>query len=105
MAQAKPTLIPLEADRNGPIYVPDKRRVEPAVDNPDVRKGRGGRLSMSVDDEVREQLLDAMKVIQPYARSQGKFHDPTDLRAAIKLALQFLQRADLLADYRLPPTR
>jgi hypothetical protein len=57
---------------------------------------------MTRDDEIRAQLLNALRVIQPYARSTGQFHDVVDLRAAIKLALQFLERAELLVS-RLPP--
>jgi hypothetical protein len=52
---------------------------------------------MSPDDEIRDQLLNALKVIQPYARAQGRFHDLDDLHAAIRLALQYLERAELLA--------
>jgi hypothetical protein len=52
---------------------------------------------MTRDDEIRAQLLNALRVLQPYGRSQGLFHDVADLRAAIKLALQYLERAELLA--------
>jgi hypothetical protein len=55
---------------------------------------------MTIDDQVRAQLLNTLKVIQPYARSQGRFSNPADLRAAIKLAQQYLERAELLADRR-----
>jgi hypothetical protein len=60
---------------------------------------------MTIDDQIRAQLLNALRVIQPYARSQGRFHNLDDLRSAIKLALQYLERAELLADHRLPPRR
>jgi hypothetical protein len=60
---------------------------------------------MTIDDQIRAQLLNALRVIQPYARSQGRFSNLDDLRAAIKLALQYLERAELLADHRLPPRR
>jgi hypothetical protein len=60
---------------------------------------------MTRDDQIRAQLLNTLRVLQPYARSQGLFHDLDDLRAAIKLALQYLERAELLADHRLPPRR
>jgi hypothetical protein len=60
---------------------------------------------MSRDDQIREQLLNVLRVIQPYARSTGSFHNPDDLRSAIKLASQYLKRAELLAEHRLPPTR
>jgi hypothetical protein len=56
---------------------------------------------MTRDDEVREQLLNVLRVLQPYARSTGQFHNVADLRAAITLAQQFLERAELLVD-RLP---
>jgi hypothetical protein len=56
---------------------------------------------MTAHDQVREQLLNVIRVIQPYARSQGQFHDVADLRAAIKLALQYLERAESLASHRL----
>ena len=52
---------------------------------------------MTVDDQIRAQLLDVIRILQAYARSQGRFSNPTDLRAAIKLALQYLERAELLA--------
>jgi hypothetical protein len=58
---------------------------------------------MTRDDEIRAQLLNALRVIQPYARSTGRFHSTDDLRAAIRLALQYLKRAELLAERRLPP--
>jgi hypothetical protein len=48
---------------------------------------------MTKHDEVREQLLNAIKILQPYARSHGRFHDIADLRAAIKLAVRCLERA------------
>jgi hypothetical protein len=54
---------------------------------------------MTRDDQVREQLLNVVRVLQPYARSQGRFSNLDDLRTAIKLALQYLERAELL----LPP--
>ena len=60
---------------------------------------------MTRDDQIRAQLLNTLRVLQPYARSQGLFHDLDDLRTAIKLALQYLERAELLADHRLPPRR
>jgi hypothetical protein len=52
---------------------------------------------MTTDDQIREQLLNVLRVIQPYARAQGRFHNLDDLRAGIKLALQYLKRAELLA--------
>jgi hypothetical protein len=57
---------------------------------------------MTRDDEIRAQLLNALRVIQPYARSTGQFHNVADLRAAITLARQYLERAQHLADRRLP---
>jgi hypothetical protein len=60
---------------------------------------------MTNDDQIREQLLNVLRTLQPYARSSGRFYDVADLRAAIKLALQFLERAELLVDRRLLPRR
>jgi hypothetical protein len=51
---------------------------------------------MTRDDEIRAQLLNALKVIQPYARAQGRFHNVDDLSSAIKTALFYLGRAELL---------
>jgi hypothetical protein len=53
---------------------------------------------MTRDDEIKEQLLNVIRVIQPYARAQGRFHNVDDLRAAIKLPLQYLKRAEPLAE-------
>jgi predicted ArsR family transcriptional regulator len=60
---------------------------------------------MTRDDQIREQLLNVIRVIQPYARAQGRFHNVDDLRAAIRLALQYLERAELLVDRRMPGGR
>jgi hypothetical protein len=60
---------------------------------------------MTTDDQIREQLLNVIRVLQPYARSTGRFSDLQDLRTAIRLALHYLNRAELLANYRLPPRR
>jgi hypothetical protein len=57
---------------------------------------------MNRDDEVREQLINVLLTLQPYARSTGKFHDLADLLAAIRLASQYLKRAELLIDRRGP---
>jgi hypothetical protein len=57
----------------------------------------GHRTAMTRDDEIRAQLLTVLQVLQPYARSTGQFHNIDDLRAAITLALQYLERAQLLA--------
>jgi hypothetical protein len=51
---------------------------------------------MTVDDQIRAQLLNVLKVIQPYARSQGQFSNLEDLRTAIKLALQYLERVEVI---------
>jgi hypothetical protein len=53
---------------------------------------------MTRDDEIRSQLLTVLQVLQPYARSTGRFHNVDDLRAAISLASQYLKRAELLAE-------
>jgi hypothetical protein len=55
---------------------------------------------MTRDDNIKEQLRNVIEVVRPYAMAQGRFHNVDDLRAAIKLALQFLERAELLADRR-----
>jgi hypothetical protein len=60
---------------------------------------------MTIDQQIQEQLRNAIETIRPYAMAQGRFHDINDLRAAIRLALQFLARAQILADRRLPPKR
>jgi hypothetical protein len=59
----------------------------------------------AVEDEIRAQMDMAIRVLAPYARSSGPFHDWGDLRHAIKLALQYVERAELLADHKLPPSR
>jgi hypothetical protein len=61
-------------------------------------------MSAAVDDEIREQLLNALAILRPYARSHGKFVNLPDLRTAIGLAQHAIDRAELLANYRLPPT-
>jgi hypothetical protein len=60
---------------------------------------------MTVDDELRAKLLEVIAILQPYARSQGLFHDLADLRMAIGLAAHTLEKADTIANYRMPPTR
>jgi len=60
---------------------------------------------MTVDDEIREQLAQVIEILRPYARSQGLFHDLKDLRLAITLAAHALEKADVWANHRLPPTR
>jgi hypothetical protein len=64
--------------------------------------GFGG---MTVDDEVREHLSQVIEILRPYARSQSLFNDLADLRMAITLAGHALEKADLAANSRLPPTR
>jgi hypothetical protein len=46
-----------------------------------------------------------IEILRPYARSVGRFHDLNDVRTAIALATVSLERAELLAHYRLPPKR
>jgi hypothetical protein len=58
----------------------------------------------AIEAEIREQLLRAILIARPYAQSRGHFHDYTDLRSAIALALHALERAQLLADHKLPPS-
>jgi hypothetical protein len=53
--------------------------------------------AMTIDDQIKQQLLNVIQTIRPYAHAPGQFHDASDLRAAIKLALQYLERAELLA--------
>jgi hypothetical protein len=57
---------------------------------------------MTTDEQIREQLLNVIRVIQPYARAQGRFHNVDDLRAAISLARQYLERAQLLTIHSPP---
>jgi len=59
----------------------------------------------TVDDELRTKLLEVIAILQRYARSQGLFHDLKDLRMAITLAVHALEKADTIANYRMPPTR
>jgi hypothetical protein len=59
----------------------------------------------SVDDQIREQLLKVVTILQPYARLHGNFVNLQDLRTAIGLAQHAIERAELLASHRLPPTR
>lgn len=58
-----------------------------------------------VDDEIRERLNQVIEIIAPLAKSFGQFQDLQALRIAILLSRHALERADLLANYRLPPTR
>jgi hypothetical protein len=37
-------------------------------------------------------------IIRPYAQSQGNFNDAADLRTALKLAMQMLERAEKSAN-------
>jgi hypothetical protein len=62
-------------------------------------------MTTSVDDEIRAQLLNILAILQPYARSYGKFVNLPDLRVAISLAQHAIDKAELLADHRLPPKR
>jgi hypothetical protein len=57
-----------------------------------------------IENEIRQQMGMAIAVMQPYARSAGHFNDWEDLRHAIRLAKQYVERAELLADHKLPPT-
>jgi hypothetical protein len=57
-----------------------------------------------LENDIRQQMGLVIQVLQPYARSSGPFNDWDDLRVAIKLARQYIERAELLADHRLPPT-
>jgi hypothetical protein len=57
-----------------------------------------------IENEIRQQLLQAISYAQPYARSSGGFVDWDDLRAAIRLVKHAIERAELLADHKLPPT-
>jgi hypothetical protein len=58
-----------------------------------------------VENEIRHQMSLVISVLQPYARSRGGFVDWDDLRAAIRTAAHGLERAQLAADHKLPPTR
>jgi hypothetical protein len=57
-----------------------------------------------IENEIRQQMGLVIQVLQPYARSSGPFNDWDDLRVAIKLARQYVERAELLAYHGLPPT-
>jgi hypothetical protein len=57
-----------------------------------------------VENDIRAQLSMAIQVMRPYAQSSGSFNDWQDLRHAIRLARQYIERAELLADHKLPPT-
>jgi hypothetical protein len=57
---------------------------------------------MTRDDEIREQLRNVIQIIRPYAMAQGRFHDIADLRAAITLARQYLERVEALVARRAP---
>jgi hypothetical protein len=57
-----------------------------------------------IENEIRSQLAMVIQILQPYARSSGPFNDWRDLRTAIGIALQYVERAQLLANHRLPPT-
>jgi hypothetical protein len=58
-----------------------------------------------VENDIRQQMGLVIQVLQPYARSSGQFNDWDDLRVAIRLARQYVERAELLADHKLPPVR
>jgi hypothetical protein len=58
-----------------------------------------------IENEIREQLNQVLAIVQPYARSHGGFVNWNDLREAIRLAMHAMERAQLLADHRLPPTQ
>jgi hypothetical protein len=47
----------------------------------------------TADDAIRAQLTEAIALITPYARSVGRFTNPTDLRLAIRLAAHKLESA------------
>jgi hypothetical protein len=59
----------------------------------------------TVDDEIRERLAQVVDGLTPFARGAGPFPDLQALPAAILLAGHALERAGLLANYRLPPKR
>jgi hypothetical protein len=58
-----------------------------------------------IEDEIREQLSQMITIARPYAQSRGGFNDWNDLRTAIRMAMHACERAQLLADHKLPPTR
>jgi hypothetical protein len=57
-----------------------------------------------VENDIRSQMGLVIQVLRPYAQSSGSFNDWQDLRHAIRLARQYIERAELLTDHRLPPT-
>jgi hypothetical protein len=58
-----------------------------------------------VENEIREQMGLVIQVLRPYSQSVGLFNDWHDLREALQVAAHALERAQLLADHKLPPTR
>ena len=62
-------------------------------------------MTTSVDDQIREQLLNAVAILRPYVHSTGQFVNLPDLRTAIGLAQHAIDKAELLANHRLPPKR
>jgi hypothetical protein len=56
-----------------------------------------------IEAEIREHLLRVIEIVRPYARSTGRFHNREDLRTAISSATVSLERAEFLADHKLPP--
>jgi hypothetical protein len=54
--------------------------------------------TMTTQDEIREQLAQAVAVLRPYSVTANA--DPDDVRAAITLALHCLERAQALASKR-----
>jgi hypothetical protein len=58
-----------------------------------------------VENEIREKMSIVIECLRPYAQSHGSFVDWNDLREALRAAEHALERAALLANHKLPPTR
>jgi hypothetical protein len=57
-----------------------------------------------IENEIRQNMAIAIQILRPYAQSAGSFNDWNDLRSAITTAMHALERAQLAADHKLPPT-
>jgi hypothetical protein len=60
---------------------------------------------VSERDEIRARINQAVEILTPLAKSSGAFTDLQALRMAIMMATHAPERAELLANYRLPPCR
>jgi hypothetical protein len=70
-----------------------------------VRAMTDRRRYAKVESEIRGQMGLVIQVLRPYSQGVGLFNDWHDLREALRAAAHALERAQLLADHKLPPTR